>query len=115
MGWSVSVWSHVIVEAAMSDVTKRFREAVVRRVVDGDGKTSTARRRAAFDHTDPLPLLDKVTTTAWKITDDDVAAAKASGLGEDEIFELVACAAIGQATRQLDAALAALDEAENAR
>jgi hypothetical protein len=96
-------------------VTKRFREAVVRRVLDGDGKTSAARRRAAFDHADPLPLLDKVTSSAWKITDDDVAGAKATGLSEDEIFELVACAAIGQATRQLDAALAALAEAENTR
>ena len=96
----------------MSDVTKRYREAVVQRVLDGDGKTSAARRHAAFDHTDPLPLLDKVTTTAWKVTDDDVAAAKASGLSEDEIFELVVCAAIGQSTRQLDAAHAALDEAE---
>ena len=99
----------------MSDVTKRFRDAVVRRGLDGDGKTSAARRRAAFDHADPLPLLDKVTTSAWKITDADIAAAKASGLGEDEIFELVACAAIGQATRQLDAAVAALDEAEKTR
>jgi len=96
----------------MSDVTKRYREAVVRRVLDGDGKTSPARRRAAFDHTDSLPLLDKVTNTAWKVTDEDVAAAKASGLSEDDIFELVACAAIGQSTRQLEAALAALDEAE---
>jgi alkylhydroperoxidase/carboxymuconolactone decarboxylase family protein YurZ len=99
----------------VSDVTKRFREAVVRRVLDGDGKTSAARRRAAFDHADPSQLLDKVTDTAWKVTDADIAAAKTSGLDEDEIFELVACAAIGKATRQLDAALAALDEAEKTR
>ena len=36
---------------------------------------------------------------------------KAKGVSEDEIFELTVCAAYGQATRQLNAALAALDEA----
>jgi alkylhydroperoxidase family enzyme len=44
-----------------------------------------------------------------KVTDEDIAAARASGLSEDEIFEFVVCAAIGQATRQYNAALAALD------
>jgi hypothetical protein len=33
---------------------------------------------------------------------------EASGLGEDQIFELVVCAAIGQATRQYQSALGAL-------
>jgi hypothetical protein len=31
---------------------------------------------------------------------------------DDEVFELVISAALGQSTRQLEAALAALDEAE---
>ena len=31
-------------------------------------------------------------------------------LDEDQIFELIVCAAIGQATRQYEAALVALDE-----
>ena len=44
------------------------------------------------------------------MTDEDVAAAKAA-LSEDEMFELAVCAAIGQATRQLDNALAALADA----
>jgi AhpD family alkylhydroperoxidase len=35
--------------------------------------------------------------------------ATASGLSEDQIFEIVVCAAVGQATRQYDAALAALE------
>jgi hypothetical protein len=43
------------------------------------------------------------------VTDEDITAAKASGLSEDQIFEIVVCAAIGQAERQYDAALAALD------
>ena len=45
------------------------------------------------------------------MTEEDVAAAKAAGLREDQIFELVVCAAIGQATRQYDTALAALTAA----
>ena len=39
-----------------------------------------------------------------------LAAAKAT-LTEDQIFEIVVCAAIGEANRQLETALAALDEA----
>jgi alkylhydroperoxidase/carboxymuconolactone decarboxylase family protein YurZ len=36
---------------------------------------------------------------------------KESGLSEDEVFELVVCAAVGQAARQYESALAALAEA----
>ena len=55
----------------------------------------------------------KVTIKADKtpVTDADVEAAKAGGLTEDEIFELVVCAAYGQASRQLHQALAVVDAA----
>jgi alkylhydroperoxidase family enzyme len=56
-------------------------------------------------------LIDKVSKNAWKVTDEDVAAVKQAGMSDDQIFELSVAAALGQATRQLDAALAALDEA----
>ncbi|MHB8611286.1 MAG: hypothetical protein ACYDAL_02510 [Candidatus Dormibacteraceae bacterium] len=86
--------------------------AVVTRVLDGDGRSSRAGRRAAFDNatlTEPLHgLISKVAKHPTQITDDDVAAVKASGLSEDQIFELVVCAAVGQATRQYLNALAAL-------
>ena len=76
---------------------------------------SHAQRRAAFDNAglaEPLrTLIDKIAKHAYKVTDDDIAAARASGLSEDQIFELAVCAAIGQATRQYDTALAALDAA----
>jgi alkylhydroperoxidase/carboxymuconolactone decarboxylase family protein YurZ len=49
------------------------------------------------------------------VTDEDVAAATEAGLPEDEIFELVVCAAFGEASRQLNGALAALDAATAAR
>ena len=84
----------------------------------GSGKSSGEARRAAYDNAGvpdaARPLIEKVAKNAWRVTDDDVAAAKDGGLSEDEIFELVVCAAYGQATRQLDAALAALAAADKA-
>ena len=66
--------------------------------------------RVFTEQTEPLnTLIDKVTKQAYRVTDEHVAAAKASGLSEDQIFEIVVCAAIGQAARQHDTALAALE------
>jgi hypothetical protein len=102
----------------MSDITQA-RKVLVARILEGDGRVSHAERRAAFDGAGlPGPLktlIDKVAKHADTVTDEDIAAARASGLSEDQIFELVVCAAIGQATRQYDAALAALVEATTTR
>lgn len=101
----------------MADI-RQARKAVVARILEGAGKASKAERRAAFDNAglaEPLrTLIDKVAKDAYQITDEDVAAVRASGLSEDQIFEVVVCAAIGQATRQYDSALAALDVATKA-
>jgi hypothetical protein len=101
-------------ENGMSDITQA-RKDLVARILEGDGRASRAQRRAAFDNAgvaEPLArLIDKVAKQSYKVTDEDITAAKASGLSEDEIFELVVCAAIGQAMRQHDVALAALTEA----
>jgi alkylhydroperoxidase family enzyme len=98
----------------MTDI-RHARKAVVTRILDGDGKASPAQRRAAFSNTglaEPLgALIDKVARHAHRVTDEDISAARASGLSEDQIFEIVVCAAVGQATRQYDAALAALEAA----
>lgn len=95
----------------MSDI-RAARKAVVTRILEGDGEASRAQRRAAFDNAAPAApqstLIQKVATQACKIVDDDIAAVRSSGLSEDQIFELVVCAAVGQAARQYDAALAAL-------
>ena len=88
---------------------RRHLEALIARVRDGEGKASREARRAAFDKPEG-PLLAKVAAHAYKVTDEDVEAAKASA-SEDEVFELVVCTAIGQAKRQYDAAMAALEEA----
>jgi alkylhydroperoxidase family enzyme len=95
----------------MSDIGQA-RTAVVVRILEGDGEASRAQRRAAFDNAGLLKplsaLIDKVTSHADKVTDEDITAARASGLSQDQIFEIVVCAAIGEATRQHDTALAAL-------
>jgi hypothetical protein len=56
-------------------------------------------------------LVDKVARHAFRVTDEDITAARVSGLGEDQVFEVVVCATIGEATRQYDTALAALEAA----
>src|SRR5579862_2156423 len=98
----------------MSDITQA-RKALVARILEGEGETSRAQRRAAYENVglhEPLrTLIDKVATAAHRITDEDMAAVRSSGLREDEIFELVICGAVGQASRQRDAALTALDSA----
>ena len=98
----------------MSDITNA-RRALLARILEGDGRAPLAQRRAAFDNaglSEPLStLIDKVARHAYRITDEDIAAARTAGLSEDQIFELVVCAAIGQATRQYETALDALAEA----
>lgn len=99
----------------MSEAARRFRERVIERALHGPGKAGAPARRAAFDNHGvderARALVEKVARHAWKVTGGDVAAAKAAGVSEDEVFELAVCAALGQATRQLNAAVAALDEA----
>jgi hypothetical protein len=98
----------------MSDITQLHR-ALIARVLDGDGKAPTELRRAAFDNAglgEPTrTLIDKVAHHAYRVTDEDVAAVRTAGLTEDQIFEIVVCAAIGQACRQYENALAALTSA----
>jgi hypothetical protein len=98
----------------MSDV-RQAQKVLVKRILEGDGKASPSDRRAAFNNSgvaEPLRrLVDKVAKDAYRITDEDVTAAKVSGLSEDQVFEIAVCAAVGQATRQYETALAALKEA----
>ncbi|HKU43156.1 MAG TPA: hypothetical protein VJR89_33580 [Polyangiales bacterium] len=91
------------------------RRALIARILEGKGEAAPELRRAAFANqglSQPLAaLLGKVVTRPHSVSDSDVAAARASGLSEDQVFELVVCAAIGEAARQHDAALDALDAA----
>jgi alkylhydroperoxidase family enzyme len=98
----------------MSDITQLHR-ALIARVLDRDGEAPIELRRAAFDNAglgEPMrTLVEKVAYHADRVTDEDVAAVRAAGLSEDQIFEIVVCAAIGQASRQYKNALAALASA----
>jgi alkylhydroperoxidase family enzyme len=53
---------------------------------------------------------DLVATAAYRTTDADIDRLRASGLSDDEIFEITAAVAVGAGRRRLERALAALDE-----
>jgi hypothetical protein len=95
----------------VAEIAQLHRELVAR-VLEGNGKAAPELRRAAFENaglSDPIrTLIEKVAHHSYQITDQDVAAVRAAGLSEDQIFEIVICAAIGQASRQYSSALAAL-------
>ena len=100
---------------AIENSKRELHRALVTRILEGDGRTPPAERRKAFDNEiarEPLrTLVGKVAGDPTGVTDDDVAAVKAAGITEDQVFEFVICAAVGQATRQYKSALTALDEA----
>jgi alkylhydroperoxidase/carboxymuconolactone decarboxylase family protein YurZ len=93
----------------------RLHRGLVARALEGDGAAAPELRRAAFDNdglSEPIrTLIGKVVEHAYQVTDEDVVAVRAAGLSEDQIFEIVICAAIGQASRQYATALAALASA----
>ncbi len=96
----------------MSEMAQLHRELVAR-VLGADGKSTPELRRAAFENAGRLrepiqTLIDKVAEHSHQVTDADIAAVRAAGLSEDEIFEIVVCAAVGQASRQYECAIAAL-------
>ena len=86
--------------------------ALVDRVLTGDGRASPELRAHAFSNDGLAPPLDaliaKVAARPAQVTAADFAAAKASGFSEDQLFELVICAAVGQSARLYEAGLAAL-------
>jgi hypothetical protein len=97
------------------DQKRSIHEFLVNRILHGPGRAPADQRARAFDNAElpePLrPLLDKVATKSAQVTDADFATAMEAGFTDDQLFELVICAAIGQSTRQYEAGLAALAEA----
>jgi hypothetical protein len=102
--------------AVLAEDKKRaaFR-ALQNRVVSGEGRASPEQRAHAFGKAGLSPPLDsllgKVASRPTQVTDADFAAARAAGFSEDELFELVICAAVGQSARLYDAGLTALADA----
>jgi hypothetical protein len=94
---------------------RALHRALVDRVLNGEGRASAEQRARAFSN-DGLPpplqaLIGKAATSPAQVTEADFAAAQASGFTEDQLFELVICAAVGQSARLYEAGLAALAEA----
>ncbi len=92
---------------------EQAQPALLRRVLEGAGNGSLSDRRAAFDNrglAEPMSqLVDKVAKSATAITDEEINWVRETGFSEDQIFEMVVCAAIGQACRQYEVAKAALE------
>lgn len=98
--------------AAMDDRYVRHRAALTAAILERDGVTAAADRQAAYAGTPTDPAVAAYVATvrqhAYRVADADVAALRAAGHDDPAIFELTVAAAVGQATRQYDAALAVL-------
>ncbi len=90
-------------------------QALVQGVLTGAGQADPALRARAFGNEGlaaPLDaLVSKVATAPTQVTDADFAAVTAAGYSEDQLFELVICAAVGQSARLYEAGRAALAQA----
>jgi len=99
----------------VEDTKRAVHRVLVDRILHGVGDAPADQRARAFADGDlPLPvraLVDKVATRSAQVTDADFAAAQAAGFTDDQLFELVICAAVGESTRQYEAGLAALEAA----
>ena len=99
---------------AVSDPHATLRDRVLNRVLLGAGEADTGLRQAVANGkeapADLQPLIDKIHRHAYKVTDEDMAAAQAR-YGDDKMFELVVSAALGAANQRLQAGLRALNEA----
>jgi alkylhydroperoxidase family enzyme len=90
------------VQRAPGTLTRSLREAIF--------------ARAARPHEEPLPTLperlreytDTVARHAYRVTDAQVAALRAEGYSEEQIFEATVTASVGAAQRRLAAGLRAL-------
>jgi hypothetical protein len=83
-------------------------------VFESDGAVDPALRRAAGAGAGlPAGWADyaaKVRDASYRVTDGDVAALRAAGHSEEEIFEVTVAAAAGAALQRFDAGLRALGE-----
>jgi hypothetical protein len=97
---------------ADEDTKRAAFRALEERILNGEGRASPGQRARAFRNDGLSPpvdeLLGKVATRPAQVTDADFTVARAAGFSEDEVFELVICAAVGQSARLYDAGLAAL-------
>lgn len=100
--------------ASSDDPHATLRDRVLNRVLLGAGETDPNLRQAAARGqgvpSDLQKLTDKIHRHAYKVTDEDIAAAQAS-YGDDRMFEIIVSAALGASNQRLQAGLKALSEA----
>jgi alkylhydroperoxidase family enzyme len=91
---------------------KALMNVFEQRILNGPGLAAPELRAKAFEGEglpEPLTaLVDKVAKGSFHVTDEDLAAALRAGFSEDQLFELVICAAVGESSRLYRAGLAAL-------
>lgn len=86
--------------------------ALRRAILETPGATEVW-ERAAAEAGEPTgtaadAYLDNVRRGSYRIVDADIDALRAAGVREDAIFELTLAAALGEATRRFDRAMAAV-------
>ena len=82
-------------------------------VLEGPGHTATRLRQEVADAEAPAdlaPLVDKIRNHAYRVTDADIDALRAT-YSEDQLFEIIVSAALGAAEHRLARALAVVEEA----
>jgi alkylhydroperoxidase family enzyme len=92
----------------------RIIDAIRQTILEVDGALDREVRRRVFFSSDVPPELasyvEKVHRFAHRVTDEDVAALKAHGYTEDQIFEVTLAAACGAGFLRLDAGRRALQK-----
>jgi hypothetical protein len=98
----------------MTDPHAAARDRALASVLDGPAHTDAALRDAVARNqqvpADLATLVGKVHAHAYRVTDEDVAAAQAK-YGDDRMFEIIVSAAMGASRQRLEAGLAALERA----
>jgi len=86
-------------------------DAIHRDVVAASGVTTREDRARVLAGDSPMDLrafLTKVRHESFKVTDDDIAALRAAGHTDDEIYELTVAAVVGIAYERREAATRAM-------
>ena len=108
------IWRLFRLRVAMIDPHLKLRENVLERVLRGPGESDPVIRTAAANGTsvptDLQTLVEKIHGHAYKVTDEDIARAQ-SKYTDDQLFEIVVCAALGASRQRLFAGLEALEKA----
>lgn len=95
----------------MNDPRRPFLDATRAAALDGPAELPSAVRHAVDEGRAPpelAPLLDKIRSAPWSVTDADWAPLRAA-YGEDAQFEWVVAAVLGAAGHRFTRAMAALD------